>query len=269
MSQALRYISKLQNQRLLVLGGTSGIGFCVAEAALEYGAQVIVSSSNEAKLSKALDRLQSGITAKGLSGQLSVSGTQCDLSDATKLEENLTKALDFATENRSRLLDHIVFTAGPALKIPKIPEITVEALNENNLVRVVAPTILAKLIPNYVKQAVTSSLTLTSGSTLHRPPVGWAAMTSMSGAVEGLANGLAVDLKPVRVNAVSPGAVYTEIFSDIDSEKLQSVLDGFKEASLTKTVGTPEELAESYIYAMKNSFATGTVILADGGKLLA
>lgn len=268
MSQALRYVSRLKSQRLLVLGGTSGIGFCVAEAALEHGAEVVVSSSNEAKLSKALDRLRAGITAKGLGGSSSVSGVTCDLGDAARLETNITQVLDFATTGRAQLLDHIVFTAASPLKHVKIPDATVEDVQKANLMRVVAPTILARLLPNYTNQSVTSSLTLTSGVSIHRPPPGWALLISAGAATEGLARGLAVDLKPVRVNTVSPGAVNTELFADIPEDKKQSVLDKFKENSLTGTVGTPEELAEAYIYCMKNTFATGTIVVADGGKLL-
>lgn len=271
MSHSPRYISKLQGRRLLVLGGSSGIGFSVAEAALEHGADVVISSSNESKLQKAVQRLQAGLdAATNSNGQApSVSSVVCDLSNADLLEENLASVLECATVSGTRLLDHVVFTAGPALKLTSIPDVTVQAVQEANLVRVVAPMILARLLPRYIHQTAASSFTLTGGVSSQRPPPGWSIMVSSGAAVEGLARGLAVDLKPLRVNVVALGAVHTEIFSGIAADGLQAVLNKFKKESLTNTVGTPEEAAEAYLYCMKNSFATGTVVVTDGGKLLA
>ncbi|MCJ1360249.1 MAG: hypothetical protein MMC33_010252 [Icmadophila ericetorum] len=78
--------------------------------------------------------------------------------------------------------------------------------------------------------------------------------------IEGTMRGLAVDLAPIRVNMVRLGAVHTELFGDISEERLPAVLQRFKDASLLGKVGTPEEVAEAYIYAMKDSFVTGSAI---------
>ncbi len=155
------------------------------------------------------------------------------------------------------------------MKITKIAEVTVQAVQDTNLVRVVAPMILARLLPLYTHQSAASFFTLTSGVAARRPTPGWAVIASASAAVEGLARGLAVDLKPLRVNVVSPGAVHTELFADIPEERLPPVLDTFRKNSLTDTVGSPVEVAEAYIYCMKNTFATGSIVVADGGRLLA
>jgi NAD(P)-dependent dehydrogenase (short-subunit alcohol dehydrogenase family) len=77
-----------------------------------------------------------------------------------------------------------------------------------------------------------------------------------------------VALKPVRVNTVQPGAVHTELFGGIPEAHLPAVLEGFKRESITGTVGTPEEVAEGYIYFMKDSFATGGVVESNGGRLV-
>lgn len=80
--------------------------------------------------------------------------------------------------------------------------------------------------------------------------------------------GLAVDLKPLRVNIVSPGAVHTEIFGTVPAERLDTVLDGFRQKSTTGTVARPEDLAEAYIYIMKDHFVTGSIVESNGGRLL-
>lgn len=265
MSPTTRYISKLQGKRLLVFGGSSGIGFGVAEAALEYGVDVVISSSNQSKLDKAIDRLHAGINPTNAP---SISSVICNLADAATLKENITAALEAATEGRTCLLDHVVFTAGSPIKLTALPDMTVEAVQETHFVRVVAPTILASVLPNYIHRTAASSFTLTSGVNNYRPGPGWAVLASTGNAVDGLGRGLAVDLKPIRVNVVAPGAVHTELFSAYAEDKLEAVLDGFRQKSLTGTVGRPEEVAEAYLYFMKNSFATGTVLLADGGMLL-
>jgi NAD(P)-dependent dehydrogenase (short-subunit alcohol dehydrogenase family) len=86
--------------------------------------------------------------------------------------------------------------------------------------------------------------------------------------VEGLTRGLALDLKPVRVNAVAPGAVNTELFGAFPKELVDGMFEMFKSKSTTGTVGRPEDLAESYIYLMKDQYVTGSVLESNGGSLL-
>ena len=112
-----------------------------------------------------------------------------------------------------------------------------------------------------------NSLTLTSGVAGVMPPPGWAVMASVCSAVEGLARGLAVDLKPIRVNVVRPGAVHTELFGQF-GDQLPMYVEMFKSNSLTGTVGKPEDLADAYLHFMKDSFITGTVTASDGGRSL-
>ena len=102
----------------------------------------------------------------------------------------------------------------------------------------------------------------------HKPAKGWALIAAWGSGVEGIMRGLAVDLAPVRVNMVSPGAVHTELFDDIPKERLESVLQGYRDGTLTGKVGTPEDLAEAYLYAMRDQFVTGKILGSDGGRLL-
>jgi NAD(P)-dependent dehydrogenase (short-subunit alcohol dehydrogenase family) len=267
MSRALEYLTKLQNQRVLVLGGTSGIGFCVAEAALTHGAHVIVSSSNSEKLSRAVNRLQA-VTCPLPKPSGSVTGIACDLGAAGSLEANLTRLLDDATDGGTQLLDHAVYTAGEALQQTRLADADAATLQRRGLVRVVGPVLLAKLLPSYQHQRPASSLTLTGGIGSHRPSPGWSILSGLGASVEGLARGLAVDLKPVRVNLVAPGAVHTELLENLAADTLPALLERFKKDSLTDTVGRPEDVAEIYLSCLKSHFITGSVIIADGGRLL-
>ena len=76
--------------------------------------------------------------------------------------------------------------------------------------------------------------------------------------------GMAVDLAPIRVNIVSPGAVVTELFDGAP----EGTLERFRKATLTEQLGTPEDVAEAYLHAMKDGFMTGNVLVSDGGRIL-
>src|ERR1700753_3429099 len=133
-------------------------------------------------------------------------------------------------------------------------------------VRVFAPALIAKVIStsNYVNKSAASSFTITSGTAHVRPRKTWSIIAMISGALQGLASGLAVDLAPIRVNVVNPGAVQTELFSALPAQ----ALDGFRETSLTKRIGLPEEIAEAYLYFMKDSSADGTALTSDNGRIV-
>ena len=253
-------LSKLQNCHVLILGGSSGIGFGVAEAAVEHGARVSIASSQQSKINHALSRLQSAYPDK--TAQLH--GYSCDLSHPQKLESNLDSLLQAASATAQ--IDHIVFTAGDAVKIAPLSDLSVDDILASGNVRFLGPLILAKLAPHYLSAGPKSSITLTGGTMSHRPLKNWSVQAAWGSGVEGIARGLAVDLAPIRVNLVSPGAVYTELFHGIPEQSIQAVLQGYREWTLIDKVGTPEEVAESYIYLMKSTFVTGTVINTDGGR---
>ncbi|PHH87741.1 hypothetical protein CDD83_8460 [Cordyceps sp. RAO-2017] len=264
---ALKYTNKLQGRRVLVLGGSTGVGFCVAEAALEHGAHVTISSSNQKKLDAAVARLRKHAQAVGIAAVDSVVNAKtCDLASPEAVEDNIVSLLEFAV--RDGKLDHVVFTAGDALSIVPVGDITAADVQRMGMVRHVGPIVLAKHLPKYINQAVGSSFTLTGGSNAWRPGPGWSVAASFGAALEGLARGLAIDLRPVRVNCVQLGAVHTELFGGIPEDKLPAVLDSFRKEGITGTVGKPEEVAEAYIYCMKDSFATGAVVESNGGRLV-
>ncbi|RMZ71632.1 short chain dehydrogenase [Pyrenophora seminiperda CCB06] len=258
-----RYSSVLTKARVLVFGGTSGIGFSVAEHALSLGAIVTISSSRQAKLDKALERLRTSVPE----ASASVDGVVCDLSDLDSMRPNLEKLLKSVTSKG--LLDHIVYTAGDGIKIRPVGQLEVPEIKRMGHVRFFGPMLLGGLAKDYMKPSKTSSITLTSGAGIQKPREGWTVVAGYGGGTEGIAKGLAVDLAPIRVNTVSPGAVHTEMFDEIPEDVLPSILLGYRKRSLTDSLGTPEELSEAYIYLMKCSFATGSVVEVNGGTLLA
>lgn len=265
-TSSLKYTSKLANQHVLILGGTSGIGFCVAEAALEHGANIAISSFNQSKLDKTVARLKEAYPTQ--SEKQRITTHVCNLADVANLDANLEALFQAATNGGAIKLNHVVTTAGDALQLPAVSEITPESIYSSMNVRFIAPAMMAKYVAKYVESSPTSSFTMTGGMRSHKPAPGWSLVTAVGSAVEGLGRGLAVDLKPIRVNVVSPGAVHTELFSNFPQEALGAILQKMRDQSTTGTVGRPEDLAESYIYLMKDQFVTGTVVDSNGGALL-
>lgn len=257
-----RYLAKLKNSRVLVFGATSGIGYAVSEGALEYGANVILSGSRQAKLTDTTSRLLANYDNDKPSSL--ISNHVCDLSNPDAMEENLIALLEAATNGKKDKLNHIVFTAGDALPLKPISEITPAYIQTAATVRFIAPLMIAKLIPVYMVTSPDSSFTITSGVIGTKPAPGWFITAGYSGAQEGLARGLAVELAPVRVNCVSPGSVKTELLAGLPADAIEYM----RQASLTKRLGRPEDLAEVYLYVMKDGFVTGSVMHSNGGRLL-
>ncbi|KAJ6096567.1 NAD(P)-binding protein [Penicillium sp. IBT 16267x] len=265
-TSSLKHTSKLANQRVLILGGSTGLGFAVAEAALEYGAHIILSSSNQSKLDNAVDRLKAAYPTQ--TAKQTIITHVCDLSDAANLDTNFEKLFQAATANGTHKLNHIVSTAGDPVNIPALNDIHAQDIYSAMNVRLVAPAVMAKFIPKYMESSPSSSLTLTGGVLSRKPAPGRSIITSVGSGIEGLTRGLAVELAPVRVNTVAPGAVKTELWDNFPKEIVETMLQGFKDQSTTGTVGAPEDLAESYIYLMRDHFVTGSVIESNGGVLL-
>lgn len=263
---APKYTNKLAGQRVLILGASSGIGFAVAEAAFEHGANLVLSSSNQSKLDKAVVRLKEAYPAEF--EKQTVTTHVCDLSNAANLDMNLQKLFEAATDNGANKLNHIATTAGDALTLSKLAELTPEIIWNTMNVRYVAPAMIAKYIPKYVENSPSSSFTMTGGMRGQKPAPDWTITAATCCAIDGLVRGLAFDLAPVRVNVVHPGAVSTELFSMFPADQLEGIMQMFRDGTTTGTVGRPEDLAESYIYFMKDQFVTGSTIESNGGALL-
>lgn len=262
---APHFINKLQGKRVLIIGGSTGIGFAVAKAAIEYGAQVILSSSNQTKIDNAIQRLKDHVQDAGLAPPM-IEGRTCDLAKLEVLEENVKDLFDSATQDGK--LDHVVFTAGDFYQLPRIDTVAVEDIARISMVRVTGCIIVAKHLPAYINQTTESSFTVTASTTQWRPMKGWAVLNGAAGGIQPLTRGLAIDLKPVRVNCVTPGFVRTELFDGFPEEARDGMFAAMKADSVTETVGTPEDLAEAYLYLMKSSFATGSTVVVDGGRAI-
>ena len=266
--KAAKRVPRLLNKRVLVVGGTSGIGFAVTTAAVELGASVIVSSSSKAKIDSTInDILEQAF--RPLGSQASLTGCPCDLSNLDALEDNLRSLFDFATESKTCKLDHIVYTAGNKAGSVQLRDVDAQTITEHGILRFYAPILIGKLASSYMASNYESSITFTSGVNNVKPVNGRVLMAGWGAGVEGVTRGLAVDLKPIRVNCVCPGPTRTPLFGAFPPALLEPLIEKYRNAALVNAIGTSEDVAEAYIYCMKDRCVDGAVLHTSGGLLLA
>ena len=242
----------------------TGIGYSVAEASLEFGANVTISSSNPDRVSKAVQKLQTAYP----SASARIHGHACNLADEATLESNLAALLDKTTSKASNQLDHVVFTAGDALASAKLADVDMTFIKQAGMVRFFAPMLLGKLLPAHLRPGPDSSYTLTTGAVSEHPIPDWSVVGSYATGLHGLTRQLALDLRPLRVNLISPGAVETELWDGLPAEKRGEMMEGFAKKMATGRVGRPEDVAESYLYCMRDGNVTGSVVSSNGGHLV-
>lgn len=260
MTDSKKYTSKLSGARVLIIGGSGGIGYCVAEALLECDASVIISSSQESRVKSSIETLLKSYP----SAQGRISGHACDLSSPA-MEENIETLF-----SQTGTVDHIICTAGDRLATLPIEEVTLESIQKAGMVRFFAPLLVAKYAPRYLSGGPVSSLTLTTGSVSEKPIAGWSVIASYVAGLHGMIRNLALDLAPIRVNLVSPGFVDTAFWdgSFNSKEDFEAFKNAQAQRSTTGEVGKPQDIAEAYMYLLRDWNCSGSVISTNSGALL-
>jgi NAD(P)-dependent dehydrogenase (short-subunit alcohol dehydrogenase family) len=239
----------LRGQRVVVIGGSSGIGFAVACRVIDDGAGVVIGSSDPAKVDGAVARI--GGDASGA---------------VVDVRSEASVAAFFAQIGR---FDHLVFTAGDwGANRGGGPVADLDLARANDTFAVRFWGALAAVKHAQGRISPSGSITLTDGLIAHRPRRGAALSTAMAGAIEHLTRALAVDLAPLRVNAVCPGYVLTEVWNGMPPDKRDAHLRQLTERQAIPRAADPAEVAEAYLYLLRGGFTTGQVLLVDGGMAL-
>ena len=236
----------LTNQRIVIIGGSSGTGLATAAAAAAAGAAVTIASSDQGRLDTAL---------AGLPGN-------CDGAVVDTRSEADVAAL-FA---RAGELDHLVYTAGEAVGQRALSGLPLDEARQLFEVRFWGAITAVKHAAPHLRPG--GSIVLTSGTIGVRPAPGAALAASGAGAIEGLTRGLAVELAPIRVNAVRPGVIRTPMWDQIPEPQREALFTTLAERTLTKAIGEPGQIAATHLFLMENGFVTGTVLTVDGGSVL-
>jgi NAD(P)-dependent dehydrogenase (short-subunit alcohol dehydrogenase family) len=253
-------VNTLENQTVVILGGTSGIGYGVAKNIIESTkAKIVIASSNEKKVEQAVTSLSHLDGGKGR-----VTGHSVNL-DTSVSDDSIKQFLDIVGN-----FNHLIYTAADPLYMIPITDISKPKGDKVFGVRYWSLLATIRLALPHMPKSPESSITITSGNVVFRPMKGWGAtLSGVGSAVEGLTRGLAVDLSPIRVNCIAPGAVpETDVWSGMGEEQLAEMVEGLKKKSLTGRVGRVEDIAEGYVYLLKANFTNGQTLLLDGGEYL-
>ena len=232
----------LKNKTVVVVGGSSGIGLATAELARQEGAEVIIASRNRDRLMPAADRI----------------GARPIVADVS--DDDSVAALFRACGP----VDHVVVTAaqlrtGP---IKTVPMADVRATMEGKFWG-------AWRVAREAQINAGGSLTLVTGLLSVKPRMNSAIIAAANGALESLARSLALELAPVRVNAVSPGIIDTPIRAAMPEEARREMLAKTAAALPVGRVGTGEDIARQILAFMTIGFVTGSIVYVDGGAIIA
>ena len=232
--------SSLNGKTVIVIGGSSGIGAAVAQAAAARGAQVVLAGR----------RLVSGVE-NGLRSE------PVDVTDAASLQRLFEAVGRF---------DHLVYTSGPSLRAKTLVETDLIEAQENFNVKLWGSLRAIQQALPFLNEH--GSISLTSGQLGLKSVAGQFIKTGINAATEALVKQLAKELAPRRVNAISPGVIDTPAYAGLSEDQRLAMFAKAGGALPVGRVGQAEEVAAGYVLAMENGFMTGAVIDIDGGGLL-
>lgn len=235
----------LRDARVLVVGGSSGLGHATAAAFAASGARVTIASRSRAKLDAAARDIGGGVATAVL-----------DVTDDAAVEAFFTQ--------QAQPWDHVVVTAAQAPSGPArtLPLADAYAAMQSKFWG-------AYRVARVVRIREHGSLTLVSGVLGLRPRGTSVLQGAINAALDSLARGLALELAPVRVNSVSPGMIDTPLWDRLSDEARRAQYEATAERLPVRRVGHADDVARAVLYLAGNGYATGTTTLVDGGTAIA
>ncbi len=233
----------LSNQRVVIIGGSSGIGLATASTLVAAGAYVIIAGRQRDKLAHALTTLEQPVTS--------------EVVDATSRED---------VQNFFRRIgpfDHLVLTLAGNEGSGEFRTLDFEMLHRVFEAKFWPQLIAAQASLDSLR--TDGSLTIVSAVTGHTAFAGAAGLAAVNGALEAMIPTLALELQPLRVNAVAPGLIATPWWDSIPDETRAAVFAQTAAITPVKRVGRPEDVAQVIAMLIGNTFLTNTLIDCDGG----
>lgn len=233
----------LEDASVLIIGGSSGIGLATAKLAKANGASVTIVGRDKDRLAAAME-------------EVGCDGRSVDVADESGVRE-LFESLDH--------VDHVVNLAGTHVNgaVADLPtdEMSVPVNN-----RFWGPVHVFKYAPTKMRGG---SITICTGSGVDRPRPGGAIVSAACAGSEKLAQAMALELKPIRVNVIRPGIIDTPLLDRMSGGNKQAVIDGFSKRVPVGRAGQPEEVADALVFLMTNQYMNGTILTIDGGVTIA
>jgi len=233
----------LEGKKVVVIGGSSGIGLGIAQASAVAGANVVIASRSADKLKAATE---------AINGQ--VQSYTVDLAD----EENVGNLM-----TQIGALDHLLITGGRSTFGPFL-ELASETARADFEVNFWGKYNAARYgAPNVQKGG---TITFISGAYGRKPSADAVVSAASVSATDSLARALAVALAPIRVNSIAPGLINTPlVMPDATEQERKEFFESVTNYYPADVVGQPEDIAQVALMLMTNPFMTGATIHVDGG----
>jgi NAD(P)-dependent dehydrogenase (short-subunit alcohol dehydrogenase family) len=234
---------QLSGKTVLIAGGTSGMGFAVAEQAQASGARVIVASRSPDRVTRAARALGADAVGEIL-----------DVMDDASIER---------LWSRVGRVDHLVISAAD-IRAVALTNASPEDAHASMDSKFWGPCRL-------IRRATISpegSVVLFSGLASRRPGPATGILSAINGAVEALGQALALELRPVRVNVICPGLIDTEFWDHTPPGLKETMFADAIKRLPVRRVGRPEEIGSAVMALLTNGFINGTVLVVDGGASL-
>jgi len=232
--------SSFQNKKIIIAGGTSGIGFATGKLFSEAGALVTITGRNTEKL-KAVE--QAGFNA-----------VQVDSADPAALE------LFFRNQGN---IDHLVIALGSTKGLGNFAELSLQDLREGFEEKYWSQLYSLKAALPYMNEA--GGITLITAITGSGKMPGPSGIGAVNGALEIMVPILSKELKPLRINAVSPGIVDTPWWDFLNPEAKKEAFTHYAEQIPVGRIAQPDDVANAILFLAANSYMTGKIIGVDGG----
>jgi NAD(P)-dependent dehydrogenase (short-subunit alcohol dehydrogenase family) len=233
----------LKGKTVVVVGHGDGIARAVTVLARSEGARVVVAGRDKARLAAAYR--DTGINAEVV-----------DVTDDASIA---------ALAQRVGPVDHVV-SAVSARARGRLDELERASLLKSFDTKVIGPLMLTKYFSAQINQG--GSFVLFSGFPAFKINVGFLGVSITDGAVDFLTRSLAVELAPIRVNAISPGVIDTGAWDSLGEQGKRDHFENVSRTNLAHRIGAAKDVADAALFAMTNTFVTGVTLKVDGGQHL-
>ena len=238
------------NKVVLVTGGSSGLGFAIAEAFANEGATLVITGRRQPQLADAVSRLGKHASA-----------VCTDISNPADLAE----LFDHIRMLHGRI-DVLIANAGIGA-IEPLGAITEAGFDSVFTTNVKGTTFTVQgALPLMGKG---SSVVIIGSTSSINPGPGMSAYGATKAALRALVRSWILDIKGsgVRINLLSPGPVNTQSLRDVLGENAHQVIDALSEKSTLGRIGEPHEIGQAVLFLASDasSYINGTELFADGG----